>query len=76
MATATVEEVQAHLAELIAKLKPGEELVITKCDRPVARLVPESSPTRTPRRLGSALGVLTVREEDDEHLEDFGEYMP
>jgi len=34
MATATVEEVQAHLAELIAKLKPGEELVITQVRPP------------------------------------------
>jgi prevent-host-death family protein len=41
MVTATVEEVQAHLAELIAKLPPGEELVITEHGRRVARLVTE-----------------------------------
>jgi antitoxin (DNA-binding transcriptional repressor) of toxin-antitoxin stability system len=39
----SIEEAQAHLAELIAKLVPGEELVITKGDRPVAKLVGQLS---------------------------------
>lgn len=75
MVTATVEEVQAHLAELIAKLPPGEELVITEHGRRVARLVTESAATRKARRLGSAVGILTVHKEDDEHLKDFREYL-
>ncbi|MCD4728602.1 MAG: type II toxin-antitoxin system Phd/YefM family antitoxin [Pirellulales bacterium] len=41
MTTATIEEAQAHLATLIAQLKPGEEVVIVERDRPVARLVAE-----------------------------------
>jgi antitoxin (DNA-binding transcriptional repressor) of toxin-antitoxin stability system len=76
MATASVEEVQAHLVELITKLRPGEELVITEHDRPIARLLPESTRVRNARRLGSAVGILKVCEEGDEHLEDFREYMP
>jgi len=75
MATASIEEVQAHLVEWIAKLQPGEELVITKHDRPIARLLPESTRVRNARRLGSGVGVLMVREEDNEHLGDFREYM-
>ncbi len=35
----TVEEAQAHLKEIIDKLAPGEEVVITDCQQPVARLV-------------------------------------
>ncbi len=75
MATASVEEVQAHLVELITKLRPGEELVITEHDRPIARLLPESTRVRNARRLGGAIGVLTVNQEDDEHIEDFRECM-
>ena len=28
------------------------------------------------RRAGSAKGVLSIKEDDDAHLADFGEYMP
>jgi len=45
-ATVSIEQAQAHLAELIEALAPGEELVITQGDRPVAKLVAQSSTTR------------------------------
>ncbi len=76
MTTITIEEAQARLPVLIAKLKPGEELLITQQDRPVARLVAEPPAVRKARQPGSAVGKLTIVEEDDTHLEDFKEYMP
>jgi len=76
MHTATVQEVQASLPVLISRLRPGEELVITQADRPVARLIPEPSGVTGPRRPGSAKGRLFIVAEDDEHLRDFGEYVP
>lgn len=44
----SIEEAQAHLAELIAKLVPGEELVITQGDQPIAKLVGQSSAKQDP----------------------------
>lgn len=41
MTALTLEEVQAHLPEIIDRLRPGESLVITRDDRPVATLVGE-----------------------------------
>ncbi|MFH1919080.1 MAG: antitoxin of toxin-antitoxin stability system [Planctomycetota bacterium] len=76
MTTVTIEEAQANLAGLIAELKPGEEVLIMQENRPVARLVVESPNSRTPRQPGSAIGKLTIVEEDDTHLSDFREYMP
>ena len=38
MSTLTLEEAQAHLAELIGRLAPGEEVTLTRDDRPVAPL--------------------------------------
>jgi antitoxin (DNA-binding transcriptional repressor) of toxin-antitoxin stability system len=74
----SLEEAQAHLRELIGKLAPGEELVITDNERPVARLVgepPRPKPgLRPPPGLGK--GFITVLSDDDEHLKDFEEYMP
>jgi antitoxin (DNA-binding transcriptional repressor) of toxin-antitoxin stability system len=74
-ATISVEEAQAHLKELIGNLSPGEELVITQDQRPVAKIVGQGIPTRKPRRSGSAKGKLVILKEDDEHLKDFEEYM-
>ena len=38
--TVTVEEAKARLVELIEQLAPGDEIVITQYDQPLARLVP------------------------------------
>ncbi|HEY6400213.1 MAG TPA: type II toxin-antitoxin system prevent-host-death family antitoxin [Blastocatellia bacterium] len=38
--TVTIEEAQAHLAKLIAGLTPGQEIIITSNDQPVAELRP------------------------------------
>ncbi len=75
MQTATVEEVQAQLPNFLATLKPGEELLITRENRPIARLILESPVARKPRQPGSAIGQLLILEEDKEHLKDFEEYM-
>ena len=75
MTTVTIEKAQANLAGLIAELKPGEELLITQEDRPVARLVAEPANRRVPRQPGSAIGKLRIVEDDDTHLADFKEYM-
>jgi prevent-host-death family protein len=76
MTTVTLEEAQAHLPELIDHLQPGEPLVITRNEKPVARLLAEEPPKRKPRKAGSAKGTLTIIQDDDEHLKDFEEYMP
>ena len=76
MTTVTLEEAHEHLPELIARLKPGEEVLITQADQPVARLIPTPPPSHQPREPGSMIGKLVIVKEDDEHLADFKEYMP
>jgi antitoxin (DNA-binding transcriptional repressor) of toxin-antitoxin stability system len=75
MATVTIQEAHARLPDLIHKLMPGDEVVITENYQPVAKLVapPEQKPRPVP---GRCKGMLTILAEDDEHLEDFKEYMP
>jgi prevent-host-death family protein len=75
-ATITLKEAQAKLIELIGRLRPGEEIVITQNQRPVARLVGERPSARTPRVAGNGKGMITLAVEDEEHLKDFEEYMP
>ena len=75
MAVVTLEEAQAGLADLIHNLTPGEEIVITENDLPVAKLVTSPLPRlRPPPGLGK--GMITIISDDDEHLKDFAEYMP
>ena len=76
MSTVTVEEAQAKLSELIDKLALGEEVLITRNQQPVAKLVGQQRRVRKLRRPGSAKGKLVILAEDDEHLEDFKDYMP
>jgi len=78
MAVITLEQAQVGLADLIHKLTPGEEIVITENDLPVAKLVGEPAKAkpglRPPPGLGK--GFITIIADDDEHLKDFAEYMP
>jgi prevent-host-death family protein len=76
MTTLTIDEAQARLPDVIHKLAPGEEVLITENNRPVARIVATPAPARQPRKAGSARGMLTILKDDDEHLKDFKEYMP
>jgi antitoxin (DNA-binding transcriptional repressor) of toxin-antitoxin stability system len=76
MAAVTIQEAQANWPELIHKLTPGNEVVITENNQPVAKLVSEMPKPglRPPPGLGK--GCITIVSDDDEHLEDFAEYMP
>ena len=74
MPTITIEEAQATLLELIDRLAPGEEVIITRNQQPVAKLIGQQRPVRKPRRPGSAKGKLVILTEEDAHLEDFKEY--
>ena len=72
--TISIEEAQATLPDIVSQLGPGEEVVITKDDQPVAELRSLAAGKPQPR-FGSCKGMLTIVTEDEEHLEDFKEYQ-
>jgi antitoxin (DNA-binding transcriptional repressor) of toxin-antitoxin stability system len=73
VATVTLEEAQAHLAEIIARLAPGAEVVLTRDDKPVATI--KATPPREAPRLGTLKGTVLSMEHFDDPLEEFEEYM-
>ncbi len=74
-ATITLEEAEASLRNLIQKLAPGEEVVITDNLQPVAKLVGEQ-PKRPRPAPGLGKGsILYMAPDFDEPLEDMKEYM-
>jgi antitoxin (DNA-binding transcriptional repressor) of toxin-antitoxin stability system len=76
MQSVTLEDAQTHLSELIARLQPGEEVQITSGQQIVARIIGSTPTIRQHRQPGSAIGTLTILADDEEHLQDFKDYMP
>jgi antitoxin (DNA-binding transcriptional repressor) of toxin-antitoxin stability system len=75
MSTVTLEEAQTHLGELIARLQPGEEVVIAEGNMPVATLIRRER-TSWPCKAGSAADkILWIAPDFDAPLEEFKEYM-
>ena len=78
MTTISLTDAQLQLSVLVGQLGPQDEIVIVDGERPVARLLPaeDALPKKPRRRLGTAKGILHIISDDDEHLNDFEEYMP
>jgi prevent-host-death family protein len=74
MSTITIQEARANLDELIHRLSPGEEVVITENDQPVAKLVATQAPHRKIPKLGTQRGSVLSMEHFDDPLDDFKEY--
>lgn len=69
-------EASKNLSDLIEAVINGEEIIITKDDQPVAKLVPVSLvKKRWPAKAGTAKGLVTISDDFDEPLEDFKDYM-
>jgi prevent-host-death family protein len=65
--TVNVHEAKTHLSRLLERVIEGEEVVISKAGRPVARLVPVGErPDR--REPGTASGRVVVGEDFDAPL--------
>lgn len=75
MAHFNIHEAKAQLSKLVEKAMLGEEVIIAKGNKPVARLV-AIQPDKEPRQPGSAKGEIWISPDFDEPLEDFKDYMP
>jgi len=75
MSTLNLDEAQAHLREIVARLQPGEEVVLTDEGQPLAKLV-KTVRTSWPCKAGSAKDkILYIAPDFDAPLEEFKEYM-
>ncbi|WP_338074746.1 type II toxin-antitoxin system Phd/YefM family antitoxin [Kineococcus vitellinus] len=66
--TVNVHEAKTHLSRLLEAVERGEDVVIARSGKPVARLVPARS--RGARRPGSWKGRLVVAPDFDETPDD------
>ncbi|MBF0615080.1 MAG: type II toxin-antitoxin system Phd/YefM family antitoxin [Magnetococcales bacterium] len=56
MYTISIHEAQTRLDRFVDQAAAGEEIVISRAGKPVARLMPLASPCRKPRQLGLGKG--------------------
>jgi prevent-host-death family protein len=80
METVNLYEAKTNLSQLVERAARGEEIVIAKAGRPLARLVPLAMRT-SPRPLGLLAGEVEVAADFDDPLPDgfrrvFEEQLP
>jgi prevent-host-death family protein len=71
MRTVNIHAAKTHLSRLIDDVATGEEVIIARAGRPVARLVPLQHPAPPARRqLGTLRGKLRIPDDFDDPLPD------
>jgi len=68
-----IEDIKESLEKIIEQLLPGEEIILTRSDEPIARLLPLPA-NNTPRKPGTGKGLVTIADNFDAPLEDFKDY--
>ena len=64
----SVHEAKTHLSRLLRRVESGEEVVIARAGRPIAKLVPATEPRR--RELGFDRGLVIIADDFDAPLDD------
>ncbi len=73
MIRVNIHEAKTHLSKLIEKLREGEDVIIAKGNKPVAKLtlIEELKPER---RTATAKGRVCISDKFDAPIEDFEDY--
>ena len=73
MIKVNIHEAKTHLSRLLEKVQKGEDVIIAKGNKPIAKLVliEELKPER---KIGSAKGKVYIADDFDAPLKDFEEY--
>jgi len=66
--TISVYEAKTNLSRLLDRAEAGEEVIITRHGRPVARLVSMREASKRPRKLGVLAGRIRMRDDFDAPL--------
>ena len=69
MKTVNIHEAKTHLSRLLERVALGDEIVIAKAGKPIAKLVPYREEKRGPRVPGTWKGKIWI-------ADDFTEFTP
>jgi prevent-host-death family protein len=74
MHTYKIHEAKAKLSSIINEALSGEEVIITKRNKPLVKIIPFRKHADT-RRLGTAKGEITIHSDFDDIPEGFEDYL-
>ena len=69
----SIAEAKARFSELVKRAQAGEEIVLTRHGRPVARVMPPAVGDELPR-IGALKGKIRIADDFDAPLDAFAEY--
>ena len=75
MKTIDINQALPQISKLIEKAVGGEEIIITKNNQPIVKLISLQPLPKRPPLFGSDRGLISIRDDFDEPLEDFKDYM-
>ena len=70
MGAINIHDAKTHFSRLVDQAAAGEEIIIAKAGKPVARLVPLAPAEKKPRVLGILRGLAVVPDGFDDPLPD------
>jgi len=68
MHTVNIHEAKTHLSRLLERVAAGEEVIIAKAGKPMARLAPLEKPAQKKRAPGALKGKIWMSENFDEPM--------
>lgn len=73
MSVFNIHEAKTHFSKLLKRVMSGEEIVIAKAGKPVARLVPVNGNDTSPRIPGIDKGKVVIKPNFDDPIPEFEE---
>ncbi len=74
MRQVNIYEAKTHFSKLIKEVMQGKEIIISKGNKPVAKIVSLEQRKKN-RKLDTAKGMVSIAPDFDKPLEDFQDYM-
>ena len=71
MTVFNIHDAKTHFSKLLERVLSGEEVVIAKAGKPIARLLPFDEGSKTPRVPGIDKGKVVIKPDFDEPLPEF-----
>ncbi len=71
MTVFNIHEAKTHFSKLLKRVMSGEEVIIAKAGKPVARLLPFETSAAVPRMPGIDKGKVIIKSNFDDPLPEF-----
>ena len=74
MDAVSIHDAKTHFSKLVARAEAGEEIIVRRGSKPVAKIIGYEPPPKEPRRPGRLKGRIWIAPDFDEIPEGFEDY--